>query len=343
MDRIEQMAVLRAKGVGWSDIARNFSVESDTVRRYVSDRYGTTDPSKLAAIVHPDNEPVTIGVTAVEERDTKEIYKRLSESWNKRSALVERKREQVIRFPGDKPIALCGLADMHIGGEGVDYPRLEQEVDIIAQTPGMYAITLGDECDNFILNWCMGIRMGTATTIPDEWAAVEYILGKLGKKHMASVSGNHNEWSTLVSGMDIFGGIISQLNPTILYDRDDCRFRVEVGDNVRVQRIRHKWRGSSIYNPTHAIERAAQTHADFDDGWGAHTHVSGLVRQFNNRGKTGYAIQLGTYKRADDYSVRNGFVPPNEATACTLIMWPDGRTIASNDLIATADIMERYY
>lgn len=336
MDRIESMAKARAKGLGWSDISALFSgLEPDTIRRYVSDKYKATSPEELQKIVTIDDTPLTIGVTAGEGIRGADVFAKLESEWQKERALAERRAAQVIRFPSG-PVAIVGLADMHIGGRGVDYQQLNDEVTLIAETPNMYCFTVGDIVDNFVTDWALSIRMDTTTSISEEWAAAKWILDKLGSKHLLAVSGNHDAWSKSRSGVDILRGILS---PDVIYAEDDCLVRLEVGDNVRVQRLRHKWAGNTTANPTGGIEKLARLDQDFDDGWAAHTHVSSLIRQFNIASKTCHGIQLGSYKKIDDYSSRMGFPRSNEFASAALVMWPDGKSMVTNDLRIAKEIV----
>ena len=335
-DRIKQQAAIRAKGTSWVDIAKLWpALQPDTIRRQISDRFGTTDPEALALIVGDDGMPVSIGVTAGETINAEEAFARLESTWNESARLATRKAEQVIRF-SHGPIAFVGMADFHIGGAGVDYTMLRREVELVAETNNMYALTVGDWVDNFILDWTIGIRMDTVASISEEWAVAKWIADKLGRKHLVAVSGNHDAWSKQKSGVDILRGIIGQ---DTIYADDDCLIRLEVGDNVRVQRLRHKWSGNTTANPTGGIEKLARLDQNFDDGWAAHTHVSSLIRQFNLGTRTHHGIQLGSYKILDDYGSRMGFPASNDFASAALVMWPDGKTLVTNDLNIAREIV----
>ncbi|RMG91144.1 MAG: hypothetical protein D6706_18520, partial [Chloroflexi bacterium] len=127
---------------------------------------------------------------------------------------------------------------------------------------------------------------------------------------------------------------------------DALRVDVVIGEQEPVRiKLRHKWRGSSIYNPTHAIERAAKFDKGdhFDIGVGAHTHVSGLVRMFNNGTKTGLAVQCGTYKRHDNFAEEVGFEQPNAMTAVPVVIHGRHRYTTFSTLDDALDYMNLYW
>jgi len=105
-------------------------------------------------------------------------------------------------------------------------------------------------------------------------------------------------------------------------------------------RVRHKWRGSSIYNPSHGIERAFKWDQDFEIGVGGHTHASGVVRSFNAAGSTGWAAMVGSYKRVDEFARRGGFAKANGSAAVALLFDEvSGRAVGFDDLGLCARVL----
>jgi hypothetical protein len=75
-------------------------------------------------------------------------------------------------------------------------------------------------------------------------------------------------------------------------------------------------------------------------GVGAHTHASGLARQFNNSGADGLALLCGSYKRVDKYAKQSGFPRPNASAAVAIIFDERTRTMQGfNDLQLAAQTL----
>jgi len=251
--------------------------------------------------------------------------------------LEARRRAQTIEIGTGKPIALTFIADIHAGSSGTDYPRLFEEIELINSTPGMYVCTVGDMVDNFILTKLAFIRFDTRLNIGDEWAITRKVLKAIAQKHLLAVGGNHDKWTQMMSGVDYFRSVLDSINTTTLYDSDDSRVTLKVGGASWPGRLRHKWRGSSIYNPTHGMERAYSFDHDFIWAVGAHTHVSGLARQFNASGRdTGMAVLCGAYKRIDPHARTVGFPHPNKSTAVTILFDPATGSMTGFDNLGTA-------
>jgi hypothetical protein len=244
------------------------------------------------------------------------------------------------------PVAIVTMADLHLGSYGTDYEWLDRDISLILGTPGMYVVLNGDLIDGFIIGRLQELRKSEAPfTIGDEWALVRRVLRRLAPRLVASCSGNHDLWTVATSGIDYLADVHSQLNAGILYHKYDLRFDVRVGKTVVKWRVRHAWPGHSQYNPVHGITKQSKFDkgVEFDVGVGAHTHASGLFQEFNNGGKTGYAILCGSYKLHDRYKEARGFPDPNDATAVTTIIHEDGFIHGSSDLEGCCNLMKMYY
>ena len=288
-------------------------------------------------------EPEIAGILVEENYDEDAVYAEALEAAEHSRAKAKRRGEQSISFARG-PVCLVFMADQHFGNAGTDYRRAFGEAELVRDTPGMYAVTVGDLLDQFLIGRLRQARDNAPFEQRKEWALVRRYIRVLSTKLVAAVSGNHDGWSVMLSNIDYFRDVLRDLAPNVLYDSDDCTFTLRVGDSEKLVRIRHKWSGSSIWNPTHGQERAAR----FDHGpdllVGAHTHTCGVARGFNNAGHSGLAIQVGTYKSLhDDYASREGFIRANQSTAIAVICTEDGELVGFESLKLAAEFMRAVY
>lgn len=285
------------------------------------------------------NKPLITGVGPAEAPDENEVLRRAIEEYRSLLRTKNRKQQQVIAFDAG-PVCLAFLADVHAGGSGVNYERLIEEAEIIRDTPGMYAVTVGDLVDQFVIGSLRNLRFTSKMSIEEEWIIARHLLGILAPKILASVSGNHDNWSSYLVGIDYFRDVLASIRPSVLYDEHDCRFRLVVGDSSWRIRVRHKWDGVSQWNITYGIERAARFDGDFDIGVGAHTHASGVTRMFNNGGCTGFAVLCGSYKEFDEYAEKEGFPKSNSGTAMPILFNESGTCVPFENVSDAAEYME---
>ena len=326
----------------WNEVAENFDIARETIRS-AARTYRAKHPAEFVDLDTPRLLDIE-GVTAEEHLpDEEDVYRRACDEYEKTRKLYERKRNQHIDFDSG-PVAIVEVADLHSGDVGVDYERAFAEAELIRDTPGMYVITVGDMVNNFIIGTLAQARSGTRLSIPDEWALLRRYLKIIAPKWLLAVGGNHDQWTTMLTGVDYFAEIVGQIKSRVIYDSDDVLFTLNVGDWSIPCRARHKWRGNSIYNVTHAIERAAKFDDDFLIGFGAHTHVGGYVRDMNVGGMDGKAVQAGTYKRIDGFARRMGFAKPNLSTAVAVVISPEFHSLSGfNNLYECANYMSCVY
>lgn len=270
------------------------------------------------------------GVTASDTLDDGAAYKRAIDEWKHAREIQERKENQVLTFSSG-PIALVCMADLHLGGSGVDYPRLFEEAELIANTPGMFVVLVGDLLDNFLVGRLVLLNIFGHLDITDEWLLLRRYLSIIGHKVVVSVGGNHDYWHTMLTGVDYLRDVLSATAKNALYDQNDARVSVNIGDAWWPGRIRHKWRLSSMYNESHGIEQAARHDQDFIWGVGAHLHRGGVARSFTVAGRSCMAVMCGSYKRVDKFAQQRGFQKPNNSTAVSIVFDEDTGSITGFD------------
>lgn len=248
-----------------------------------------------------------------------DTLKRADDVYQATHALETKRSNQLLEF-SHGPVAIAWVADQHFGDEGTDHVRAVEEAKIIASTPGMYVGFVDDGINNFIVGKLQRERHTASMSVQEEWILLKGYLEILAPKLKIVVGGNHESWPRSLTGIDPLRGVVKQLvdNQT-LYAKNDCSAVVRVGNVEFPGRARHKWRGSSIYNATHGIERAVKFDRRIRWGVGAHDHASGLVRQFNVEGQTGIAGMCGSYKRYDSYADTLGFPQANDSVAIVLV------------------------
>lgn len=274
--------------------------------------------------------PLITGITSNEEYDVENIWDAAEFAFDITLEREKRRNAQRIQFP-NKPVAIAMLSDLHIGNSATDYKQLRKDARLIQETEGMYAIFHGDGIDNWIVPKLQQLQRGQAINFEQELLLFESWISMLSPKLVAVVSGNHDNWTHSLSGIDIVKRLLRTTK--VLYDRDEVRAVISVGDYEWEFCIRHKWLGSSIYNPTHGIERYSRMGATFDIGIGGHTHIASLSREFiSNDNRQCMAIITGTYKKYDGFARQLGLphCPHNGSGA--IILYPNGKCMWIRDL-----------
>jgi len=278
------------------------------------------------------------GILPKEKTDIEDIWDYLLKIEEGAKDKNEREKAQRIKLP-NRPCALVPLADQHFGGKS-NYSQLRADAEIIAVTPDMYAINAGDTVDNFIIGKLANIQKEQPTTFEQELRAAIWWVETIAPKLLVWISGNHESWTRKLSGIDFWRSKLR--NCACLYDPHQCVFEVEHNGHCTTWCVRHKWRGSSIFNPTHGLEVGWERMGiDYDIAIGGHTHIATLHREFVKHGRKRDAILLGTYKLRDEYGKDLGFAESyGESGSGAMIMLPDGRRFWTDCLDTAADMLD---
>jgi hypothetical protein len=235
-----------------------------------------------------------------------------------------------IKIHTDKPILLVPFADIHGGAEEVDYKRFAQEVEMVGETDGVYAISLGDLTDSMFWGGSGQDKdLGSYEEQNGYMRSVfKYLTGR--RKMLASWAGDHDKWSA-DRGETIYRQFVEM---GVYYLEGVSYMTLNVNDTPYRIVGAHRHNGYSIYNKSQAAQRIFR-----DSGWGAdialvaHNHKKGYNPQpFKGFGGDEYVvhlIQLAPYKYSDEYLRKKGYprLKSEEMGAFSILLYPDQKEI----------------
>jgi hypothetical protein len=286
-------------------------------------------PTPLIEGAGPDSKP-----------DIEEIKRHARERYRLKAARSEQKDDQHIRF-SHGPVAIFFIGDQHFGNAGTDVERAYAEQELILSTPGAYVWQMGDVIDNFIVGKLMVENFKSGAAIMEQWWLAENYLQNFGDRLLAFCAGNHGMWTLKMVGIDYNKNITPS---GVLYDGDEIKASVHVGDKEFRVWSRHKWRGNSMYNPTHGMERACRFDSpNYDAFVGAHVHRGAMAREFVHDRRRKVAMLSGAYKIHDDFATSVGFEDHDASTAVALVLHEDGSYFACADIRAVSNYMHALY
>jgi hypothetical protein len=262
-----------------------------------------------------------------QEEDEEAFLSRMLRSADTSIARAEAQRYAVIRLAADRPVALSLSSDWHVAPTGTDLRGLVEYADFVRGTPHLYAVAVGDLTDNPIKH-----RGGSVQQVADELRALDLIVGRFGGKLLGMTSGNHDDWSKTLAGVDNLAALSRRHR--IHYAPDELLWRVEIvaphaPDEVTATYhiyTRHQWRRGSALNPGHACWTWYQEEGP---NWDVvpdvlaigHSHVAVVEsRQFAERDM--WALRIGTWQRDSAFARAKGFAR-YRSTCPTVVLHPD--------------------
>jgi hypothetical protein len=230
-----------------------------------------------------------------------------------------------ITIASDVPIALCISSDWHVGPAS-DIDALHGMADLVAQTPGMYALAVGDLFDNPIKH-----KGSNVAGVADELRALDLLVGRFRGKLLGTTSGNHDDFSKVFSGQDALKALA--IRNRIHYAPDELLWTVQITsphdpEVVTAEYLiatRHQWRRHSNLNPTHACKTWLQ---EQQLNWETipdvlaigHNHVAAIGSE-QYAGRDVHYLRMGSFQRDSAYARAKGFAD-YRPTAPTVVLPP---------------------
>ena len=237
-----------------------------------------------------------------------------------------------IRF-NSGPIAISCISDQHIApGTACDFKRMREDAELIRETPGFYAVFVGDGVDNHIKH--RSAMIGSKSSPDDQWKLFDHYLTIFGDKILTIISGNHDYWTKQIGGVDFLAKVAAQHK--ICYAPAEAKLKIDVAGQNYDMLIRHQTgRFNSSLNQTHAVKRHYEFGDEtFDIGVIGHHHTAAL-EMFLKHGLKRYAARPGSYQITSPYAHQYGYghsVP----TCPTFILFPEERRIVGFDDVRDA-------
>ena len=222
-----------------------------------------------------------------------------------------------------QPIGIVVSGDWHIGNENTNLRELKADIDLIAQTPGLYCFHMGDLIDGYVKpNMPTGsheamVRVRTQRHLA--WDACSRLAGKV----LCTVSGQHDHWGVQQADFDPIEWVSSDHRVPYLGHGGLLTLKLS-GQDYRIH-VRHKGRYRSQVNVTHGIKQHWRFVQDADIGCHADLHVP-AIEHVLWKGEHRLAIRPGSYKPTDDFCDAGDF-GLSPAVMPTIILWPDRRRI----------------
>ena len=238
--------------------------------------------------------------------------------WNNRFRLRQREyletkeitQHAVISFPERTLITFIG--DLHVGSGEVDYKRIEQEIELIVNTPNSYVCLMGDVIDGFFFN---PAQMEEMEQVPEQVAYMQALVEYLAehKKLLIGWGGDHDQTWQAQRGMNPYTELADRAGA--YYMHGVGYMTAKVGNQEYHLTGTHRTQGHSIYNNAHGAMRLGRDAEGSDIVVIGHNHRKGIVQQsvkeYGGENRVVTYIALGAYKSTDDYSKKLGFADNN--------------------------------
>lgn len=252
------------------------------------------------------------------------------EQWRNAETVTERNIERARLLgmfradltEGDKPVAISFASDQHIDPSGLSaMTRMRQDAELIAATDGLYCCLVGDGVDNHIKH--RGAVLAAKSGPDQQYRLFDYYLEILADSLICAISGNHDQWTKSIGGIDMVGRLVAARK--LHYAPDCAHLEVTLGSQKYAIEMAHQYRFNSSLNLLHTVKRMWDLGArNFDIGVVAHHHTPAF-EEFERRGKPTLGFRPGAYQHTSSHARMYGYGAVDVPTCPTVILFPGSR------------------
>lgn len=220
----------------------------------------------------------------------------------RKRASLSQDRATVELGDGTHPVAIVNFSDQHMGSWGCNYSLLRSLTHEIIDTPHLYIACLGDEGQYSIK--LRSVLEVSDNIIPPEYQTkfVQDWFDHIWHKVAFATWDNHGvQRQEAQAGESSLKDIKSK---RVVYFNGIGHIDLMVGDQIYKGCASHRFRGTSMLNPVHAIQRYMRMEGtDREFGMMGDTHTPGTAK-YADGDKVRVAVNSGSLQQNSGYAKR---------------------------------------
>jgi hypothetical protein len=250
------------------------------------------------------------------ELPPEELIEQACKRFDVHLAARDARRWMEIKVKSNKPIGVCFMGDPHIDNNGCNWPLLRRDIKILEETPGLFAVNIGDLTDNWV-GRLIRLYADQEMSKKQAWKLAKYLMKESGIKWLCHILGNHDAWND--------GPYLIKAGAQMVPVEDwQSRFQIGFpnGQKVRVHAA-HDFPGSSIWNGMHGPQKASMLMEEADIYACGHKHQWAINEGENaQRGFLYHLIRARGYKFIDSYADQLGYASQKYGASITAVIDP---------------------
>lgn len=254
--------------------------------------------------VSVDEKPTVTHVQLDPDFDAKDFVANMKKRFEVKKKNKDLSHWQPMKINNSKVSIIPFIGDPHLDDDGCDWVTLEQHMNIIAklQSEGhnCFPVCMGDILNNWVKSGRLVKKWADQTvTQSKSYKLAKYFIRDMGVKFALYIIGNHDKWNEFVYLLEEYCDYVGL--PMADWR---CRFKFvfKNGYEFKVDAA-HDHKGNSMYNKTHAQDRAVMFAGIKPDLiLSAHRHTYSLKHDFEPDVGFIWKGRMSGYKVIDEYA-----------------------------------------
>ncbi len=223
-----------------------------------------------------------------------------------------------IQMPSNEPCLIALVGDPHLDDDGCNWPLLTRDVALMAETPNVFAINLGDSTNNWT-GRLMRLYASQEASKGTGYKYVRWFMHQSGINWLLWLLGNHDEWND--------GALVIRemsANTIKIFDWQS-KFNLVFPNKIRCPMwMAHSFKGNSMYNILHGPMRAIKfgTINVRVAAQGHHHEWGYFVTEDGDTHMTTHCIKARGYKHIDEFANRLMFSSQNQGSTVAVVINP---------------------
>lgn len=256
---------------------------------------------------------------------TEELIESMERRFQKRHAAVKAREWFPIKLRDNRPIGIMWFGDPHVDDNGCHWPLLKRHVALCRDTDGLFGANVGDTTNNWV-GRLTRLFADQDTSQATARKLARWLLCESGVRWLLWLLGNHDSWNDGAA-------ILKEMNRTTRIPIEDwgAQFRL-VWPNGFERRIwaAHDFKGFSLWNSLHSLQRAAHTKSHAHLYVAGHTHNWATHQEESaSRDFTYWLARARGYKFIDPHAVNHGHASQDEGASIVAVFDPKAKSEAA--------------
>lgn len=253
-----------------------------------------------------------------EDLPVEELIQIASRRFEKRQAHTQQKEWFDIEMQSDNPCLIALVGDPHLDDDGCNWPLLTRDVGLMAKTPNVHAINLGDSTNNWT-GRLMRLYAAQEASKGTGYKYVRWFMHDSNVKWLLWLLGNHDEWGDGAL-------IIREMSADTVKIFDwQSKFNLVFPNKRRCPMwVAHSFKGNSMYNILHGPMRAIKfgTINVRVAAQGHHHEWGYFVTEDGDTHMTTHAIKARGYKHIDSFAERHMYSHQTQGSTMAVVINP---------------------